>query len=350
VNTINDIQYSEMVDGEFENNPEKSNHFLYGENINAAYINWNKEFKKVTLQIGLRGEQYNATGKDIIGEPLVHRSNFNLFPSGFIQYNINEKNQLSFSYSSRINRPVYYLLNPFEYYYDPYTYQLGNPYLLPELARVFDLSYLFMGKYFLSYNASVFKDYNYEASIQNDSLKTLAYMPVNLAKALVHSLSLAVPLSLAKWWDLNGNFAFTYSIYKGTLNEIKLDNSMASFNFNLANSFILPRHYTVSLFGFYQAPSLSGIQKFDQVSNVSVSLKKSIWNDKANIIASAKDIFKGQRDNVTVDFDNLHLKSRQVYDSRRGSLTFTYNFNKGKHFKTRNINSANEEERSRVKQ
>ena len=348
VHTDNDVQYSKMTGGVFTHDSVKSNHFIFDENMGAAYLNWHKEWKQFSFRMGLRGEQYFAKGSGKAGKTLIRRTKFHLFPSGSLRYSLNPDNKFSMTYSSRINRPGYHSLNPFEYYYDPYTYQLGNLYLLPELAHVFEVSYLFKKRYFLSYNVSLSHDYNYEVSVQNDSLRTLVYYPVNLDKVLVHALTATIPAAITKWWDFDGNFSFTYSTFKGVLNEQPLDNSLSNFSFNLSNRFRLPYDFSISVTAFYKAPSIRGIEYFEQVSNVSASVKKSLWEGKANIILAVRDIFKGQKYNVTADFDNLHLTSLQVYDSRRVTLTFAYNFSHGEPFKTRKIKPVNETERSRV--
>ncbi len=66
VKTDNDARYNAwdkvsnlwLIDG-------RSNHFLYDENINAAYANFNKQMKKWGVQLGLRLENTNAKGRQI---------------------------------------------------------------------------------------------------------------------------------------------------------------------------------------------------------------------------------------------------------------------------------------------
>ncbi len=43
----------------------KTNHFIYKENINAAYINYNRQIKKWGVQAGLRAENTNAHGHQL---------------------------------------------------------------------------------------------------------------------------------------------------------------------------------------------------------------------------------------------------------------------------------------------
>jgi hypothetical protein len=66
----------------------KSNHFKYHENINAAYFNTRKEWKRVGIQLGLRAETTQARGNQL-GNEVVQGSTFTknytkVFPSLFI--------------------------------------------------------------------------------------------------------------------------------------------------------------------------------------------------------------------------------------------------------------------------
>ncbi|MFW1494638.1 outer membrane beta-barrel protein, partial [Vibrio parahaemolyticus] len=54
-----------------------------------------------------------------------------LFPTVFLSYDVNEKNNLSFSYTNRINRPPYEFLDPFKWYTSEVSYSTGNPFLIP---------------------------------------------------------------------------------------------------------------------------------------------------------------------------------------------------------------------------
>ncbi|HEY1871555.1 MAG TPA: TonB-dependent receptor, partial [Chitinophagaceae bacterium] len=106
----------------------RSNHFLYDENINAAYINVNKQIKKWNMQGGLRLENTNAKGFQVTNDSTFKRNFTNLFPSAFVSYTLNTKNTLTVSFSRRIKRPNYQDLNPFTYFLDSLSYQKGNPY------------------------------------------------------------------------------------------------------------------------------------------------------------------------------------------------------------------------------
>ena len=116
VTTDNDVRYVNYYGNEAVLDTGKTNHFNYMENINAAYINWTGEHKKVGFEIGLRGEQTIADGEQVVNNETFSRNYFQLFPSAFLNYKFTEKHMTRLSYSRRIDRPGYQQLNPFRYF------------------------------------------------------------------------------------------------------------------------------------------------------------------------------------------------------------------------------------------
>jgi outer membrane receptor protein involved in Fe transport len=115
---------------------------VYKENINAAYINYSKEFKKLNMQLGLRMENTNGQGT-LLGKDLLDRHYTNFFPSVFFRQKLAKNHQLGYSFSRRIDRPSYEDLNPFLFFLDPYTYQSGNELLQPQYTNAFEVSHTY---------------------------------------------------------------------------------------------------------------------------------------------------------------------------------------------------------------
>ncbi|PIG99647.1 hypothetical protein CS542_04960 [Pedobacter sp. IW39] len=44
-----------FLNNNWQNDLTRSDHFIYDENINAGYVNLNREFKGLTVQLGLSG-------------------------------------------------------------------------------------------------------------------------------------------------------------------------------------------------------------------------------------------------------------------------------------------------------
>jgi hypothetical protein len=125
--TDNEIIYENLNEGIWEIDPNQSNRFKYTEQISAAYATYSHRFGKFSTMAGLRVEYTSTQGESPTMDTTFKHNYLDWFPSAYLQYQINEKQALNFSYSRKITRPGYGLLNPFRKYADPFTYSSGNP-------------------------------------------------------------------------------------------------------------------------------------------------------------------------------------------------------------------------------
>ncbi|MEO5906175.1 MAG: TonB-dependent receptor, partial [Saprospiraceae bacterium] len=133
INTDNNYEFFDIIDDEPVLNMDRTNRFDYEENVHAGYVNFNKQWQKIGLQLGVRVEQTDSKGvltslKSENNET-VNQEYVDVFPSGGITYQLNQKHTLRLTFSRRIDRPNYRDLNPFEYKLDELTFKKGNPFL-----------------------------------------------------------------------------------------------------------------------------------------------------------------------------------------------------------------------------
>jgi outer membrane receptor protein involved in Fe transport len=150
--TDNIADYFNTANGKTNADYEKSNHFLYEENINAVYLNMSREGKRFSLQAGLRYENTVSNGHQL-GNLIKPDSSFkrtynSLFPTLYFSYKLDTagNNQLGLNYGRRIDRPYYQDLNPFFSPLDKFTYYVGNPFLKPSFTQSIELSHTFKNK------------------------------------------------------------------------------------------------------------------------------------------------------------------------------------------------------------
>src|SRR5690606_17141101 len=92
ININSELDFKEMINNIWTPDNTKSNHFIYSENINALYGNFQKVISKFSVQFGLRAEHTYTEGKSVTLNNIVKRNYISLFPSLFTAYKINEKN------------------------------------------------------------------------------------------------------------------------------------------------------------------------------------------------------------------------------------------------------------------
>ena len=128
--------------------PTAKSDFLYREHVAAAYISVGKQFgPHWSVKLGIRGEYTYSHGDWSSADTVINKSYFNPFPTAYIGYTSNPLGKLqqpisvSASYTRRIKRPNYWMLNPFVTYIDAYTYQKGNTELSPEFNNDVELNF-----------------------------------------------------------------------------------------------------------------------------------------------------------------------------------------------------------------
>jgi hypothetical protein len=209
-------------------NPDygKTNHFLYRENINAAYINANKDYKRFSIQTGLRLENTFSNGHQL-GNAQKRDSTFkrnytSLFPTIYLLYKLDSAGTqtIGLNYGRRIDRPYYQDLNPFQSPLDKFTYYVGNPFLKPSYSNNIDLSY--------SYK-TITTEISYGKTTDNvnetiEILNGIYYSrPGNLGYTEYKTIAVDAGFDPAKWLNIHANgrvqnIHTVSSFYTGDLN------------------------------------------------------------------------------------------------------------------------------------
>ena len=338
VNNESDIQMSGFL--------TQNDLFIYHENIQAAYVNAKTQFGKTSLQLGLRLENTLSKGESVLTNQINDTSYLKLFPSVFVQQTLNDKNTLNFRYSYRIGRPGYHHLNPFRWMLDPYTYNVGNPFLKPQFTNTFNVSHSYAGAFITSVGLNYTSGLFTQIIRQDDASKTVYQTMENLHDALDMNLSETVQLKPFKWWRLNGTLT---GMYKRILMKENDTESLERFsmNANLANFISLPKKIDLEVSGRYASSQLISNIIVRPTFTLDIGLQKKIFKDKGSIKLAVNDVFKTASGGAYARFGNVDIDVMSKWDSRRVNLTFNYRFGKDE-FKTRaNRSTSSSEEESR---
>ncbi len=352
--TDNIADYRDVINGEEVPNYNTSNHFKYDEIINAAYVNFNTNYKRFGIQTGLRVENTESRSHQL-GNIEQAASKFkknytNLFPTIYIQYKLDSigNNQLVVNYGRRINRPYFQDLNPFISPLDKFTFYSGNPFLNPSFANNYELSYRYKGMLSttLSYGSS--KDDINETIEINDGI--YYSRPGNIGKSEFFSLNANLQLPFTRWWSANAYSEVTHTRFKSKLYTEDLNTSGTFWYFSMNNSFKFNNGWSAELSGTYQTDMVSSQFVLLSRSNINIGVQKKLLQDKATIKLTANDIFYSNMNNgIIKSLQNTEANWTNKYDSRFIALTFTYSF--GKSFAPKNQYNSNgaENEMNRVK-
>ncbi|MDB5125623.1 MAG: TonB-dependent receptor [Mucilaginibacter sp.] len=330
---------------------QTTNHFTYDEKIDAGYLNLSKDFKHISIQAGLRAEYTSstATGDSLNIVQVIPRHYLNFFPSLFINRAINDKNEINFSYSRRIDRPRYDNLNPFVYRLDPYTYQKGNPYLKPQYTSNFEFNYTYNKSLTVTLGYSHTTDVITEIPGTDPATKVSFVTEQNLQVQNSYNVNIYSPYTIAKWWEGNFNATGFYLGFKSNgLEGGNLNRGQAAFQLRTTQTFLPFKGYKAELTTNYQSALTYGLFYVKPQYSTDAGISHSFADKKANIKLSVSDIFKTRRNDVTSNYQSNNLDIRQQRETRITRLTFTYNFGNNK-IKARQHQTGAEDEKGRVK-
>ncbi len=328
-----------------------TNHFVYDEKIDAGYVNLNKDFKGYSVQAGLRAEytSSSAVGDSANVVSNIPRHYLNLFPSLFLSHTINDKNEMTFSYSRRIDRPQYDNLNPFVFHLDPYTYQKGNPYLKPQYTNNFEFNYTYNKNITLTLGYSKTTDVITEVPGTDPATKVSFITQDNLQEQNAYNVNLYAPYTITKWWEGNINATAFYLGFKSNgLEGGNLDRGQVAYNIRATETFTPFADYKAELTGNYQSDLTYGLYDVKPRYSVDAGVSHKFADKKLNVKLSMSDIFNTLHNDVNSQYQNTDLFITQKRESRITRLTLTYNFGNNK-IKAREHQTGADDEKSRVK-
>ena len=350
VKTDNDFQFERLVSNAWQNDPGRSNQFVYDENVNAAYVNLNKQYKSTSVQLGLRAEQTNSNGNSITTAKEVNRSYIDVFPSVFINQAVSKNHDLGLSYSRRIDRPSYDALNPFMFFLDQYTYNQGNPFLNPQYTNNFELSYNYKKTYSLTFNYSLTKDVITQVLLPDTAKKALFQTNENLDKQINYSVNVNAPVSLSKWWSTSNNASVFYLGFRSPdLRGQDLSSGRVALQFNSQHKFVISPSITAELSGDYTSPIEYGTLKISSQYAIDLGLSKSFMKKKANVKIALSDVFDTRKQTISSAYTGLDYNLVQKNETRIGRLSFTYRFGKSEIKPERRRSTGLEDEQRRIK-
>jgi iron complex outermembrane receptor protein len=329
--SLNDRFYNPL---DYENDDTLTNHYLYNEQIYAAYFMYSSSFKFLDYHVGLRAEQTMTTVSQETTDSIYHNNYLQLFPSASIKYSLGYNEDLQLSYSRRINRPNVYALNPFKDFTDTMNVKQGNPYLKPELINSFELAYTKTIK-----NISVSATIYYKHS--DDLIAFYRIFNSETGKSLLtwenYSSSENYGAEGTFRYDFGkiGNLLYSFNVYDNKINasnlQTDLQSSSVNFNTHLTGNFKLAKYTGFQITGYYAAPNIGPQSTTKGFSTVDAGIKQDFMKGKMSLAYNCGDIFNIREFNiVSQDIVNNQLvyyyAGVRKRESRIMMFTLSYRF------------------------
>jgi outer membrane receptor protein involved in Fe transport len=339
--TINNSDDNFVVDtlnggsGGFDYNPFLSNRFLYKENVNAAYTNYQHQFGNFGVQLGLRLEDAHIRTSLIDSVTVPHKQDyFRIYPSVFLTDKLSENQTLQLSYSRRVSRPRDRQLSPFLDQSDRLNYQQGNPDLRPEDTHSFELSYINYWK-----SVTLTSSLYYRLTNGNIQRITTPLSPTNLDTTLTTfenlksasnaGYELIARVSPSSVIDFTGNVNVYYRHIDGDAGLNIATTSGYAWNGNITANVKPFKKFGIQLRGDYQGPQVIPQGRMRSMYGVDGGVKYDLTKT-LSLSGNVRDIFNTRKFRSDIDINTAYFTSNQVserrFSTRTAIFTLSYRF------------------------
>ncbi|NNE29114.1 MAG: TonB-dependent receptor [Saprospiraceae bacterium] len=331
-NIDNDFLVEEWFDNSFQRLEGLSNNFQYDERIYAAYLIYGDKKGKFSYQFGLRPEYTDVNTKLLETNEENPRDYLNLFPSGFLSYDLGNSNGIQLSYSRRVRRPRFWDLNPFFTFSDNRNFFSGNPDLDPEFTNSLELGHI---KYWdkASINSAIYyrqTDGLIQRIIEFNDDGTTVTMPQNLSSQDSYGLEFNLSLSPVKWWKFNSDFNFFRAITDGGNLGEEFEADTYSWFTRGTSRFSFWKNADAQVRFNYRAPQETTQGRRLAIYTIDLGFSKDFWNDNATLTISVRDLLNSRRRRFIAEGENFYREGDFQWRGRTAVATLNYRLNQKK--------------------
>lgn len=330
---INDVGNNYTVrnylDGDWVTDPNLTNNFEYNQKVLGVYGTGSYEGNAWGVKLGLRLE--NTDLKTLLTNTNEdNKQNYtDLFPSGHLSYKFNDGISLQGGYSTRINRPRLWDLNPFFNIRNNYNVRVGNPNLKPEYTDSFELTSIFIIPK-ASLNASVYYRFT------TDAVERVTYFednvsitrPENIGTNATTGVEINGKYSPFNWFTLTGDLNFYVFDRKGEFEEQNFDYNGDRWTSRMTGKFKLPADFEFEITGNFQSSYKTLQGEISQNTYADLGLRKKVANGKLIVNASIRDVFNSRKRESIVDQPDYYIYSSSLR-GRFVTIGLSYGFGKG---------------------
>lgn len=308
------------------NGNSNSESFLYDEKNYALYASFaTKDIGRFRFKGGLRYEYNNVNLENQANNNnLPERKSGNLFPSFYALYSMENGDKLSVNYSKRINRPDFSTVTPFRWYNNPYSYETGNPYILPFTSDNIQLNYS-KGDFMISAYAQFIKDGYGSVDIFENNEWIYSYD--NYLDQNRYGITASYFLSKLKWLETDLFTTFYQNNLKSKVDYID-DKTGYGFSYQINNNIFLDgnKKYILSVNYWQDLPFWDNNIYNHSFGSLDIGANISLLDKKLNIGLLVTDIGNQSITKTRAEFTNYSVDRREYFDARSYRISLRYNF------------------------
>lgn len=347
VKTFNNSAYYNQLGGQNVIDPASGDHDINSENINSVYINFNRQYQKLTVQAGLRAEQAVLKGQQLFTNASVDRNYFQLFPTLFLSEKPDDQNAVNFQFGRRTDRPDYHELVPFRRPLSATLYFQGNPNLKPDLNWHTEVSWAYQNAFFITLAYDIDRDYLRTFPYLDSNKIAMTRMPTNVQGAHSWNVDISYNKELAKWFSTNTTVTIYQNSFNGTASDgFSLDDpGFATVDFVTNNSFRCSDKLSMEADFEYESKRRFVGSIFGAYSILNLALRQKILHDQGSITINGNNVLNTESRNAIDHYLNLNQRGNSIFYTRAVMVSFSYRFGNGKLTKTQSKSGSEDEQK-----
>lgn len=350
--TDSDVKFFNLSSGSPVLDPQQSNVFQYKEGVQAVYGDASKSLGKYwQAKLGLRLEHTSINGASKTLDQVNKDTYLKLFPTMYLAYTPDQNNQFSLNYNRRIDRPYFQHLNPFRFYINANSYQVGNPFLRPQIVDNVEMQHVYQGRLISKVFVSYTNDGSNTVLQVNDETKQLIATNDNFFNAYNYGLSETLVYNPMEWWSTMSQASISKQDTrqkKGKDYDILF---VSGWNVQLYSKhiFTLSKKYKFKAEAtlLYAGPQKMMYFTTSSVFGLDLGLRFSLF-DKLDCSIAANDIFKTKVATLYTTANGIKQDIKNQYDSRYIKVGLSYRFGNQK-IRVNKRSSGNNDVMNRVK-
>ncbi|THD74402.1 MAG: TonB-dependent receptor [Phenylobacterium sp.] len=308
-----------------------TNLFLFRQTLSQAYVTYEQPFGDLTVLAGLRLED-TRIDLDQVTQGREDRNDYTkLFPSLHLAWKLSDSQQLSASYSHRIQRPDPLEFNAFRFLLDPLNFRNGNPALKPQETHSFELGWQAKAGPAL-YIATLYYRENFNGVADVVSvLPTGQFLSTrdNVAKSRAAGLELVANGRLTKTltYNLSAN-AFWTELQPQPLGVPETRSALTGFGRGSLNWQVTPDDL-VQVNVFVNGKRLTPQGYMTPTGALNLGYRRKL-TDQLSLVFTAQDLFQTFRFEQVIDTPALRGRIRSHIDTPTFMAGFNWTFGGGR--------------------
>jgi outer membrane receptor protein involved in Fe transport len=300
----------------------------FSNDIHSIYTTYTGGNNTLGYMVGLRGE-YNYRNTQHSDTAYIY-DRWDVFPSVHLSYKLNDDNQLSASYTRRVNRPHGWDLDPFITYMDAHNLRKGNAALKPEFTNSYELNYQysFASASYVSMEGYYRHSTDIITRVQNPLPDgTIMNTFENINDDYSTGLEGMVNWRPAKWVNLSGSATF----FNYRLNTILSGDTIArntntwSSRMNVIFNFGPNTRFQIS--GDYSAPSVSAQGTTTSMYGMNLAIKQDFLKNMLSVSLNVRDVFATYHRGFTTNTSRIYSENNMWREAPVVMLNLTYRLN-----------------------